>query len=395
MNYILFDDDAWENLLPLTFTRPVSEIRTGILTIKEKWEFYLRHKCYNLTQDYLQVKYPIKIASDNILINSSVLPTLELIEQINNLNHNEALIYRSLLIAVRLDYDSLVNFWYADISSYNHILYESIVYKIEYPWNVFSFNDKALREDYEILTRDKKSQPISNSNHVIDHESIFIEEGAVVEHVSLNASTGPIYIDKNAEVMEGSLIRGPFYLGEESMTKLGTKVYGATSVGPHSKIGGEVNNIVITGYSNKAHDGFLGNSVIGEWCNIGADTNNSNLKNNYALIRMWNYKKESFVNTGLQFAGLILGDHSKCGINTMFNTGTVVGICANIFGSGFPRNFIPSFSWGGASGFTTYNMHKAFETVDLVMKRRHIEFDQTEKDILSRVFTMTEKYRKR
>lgn len=394
MNYILFDDNSWENLLPLTFTRPVSEIRVGILTLREKWELLLKKKCCNLSQEYLQDKYPFKILDDNVLINSSVLPTPELVDNIKSLQFNEALFSRSLLIAVRLNKEKLVNFWYGDTSQYGKILYDPTVYIVEYPWNVFSLNDRALRDDFELLTTGKKSVPVSKTNQVIGEQEIFIESGASVEFATLNASTGPIFIDKDAEVMEGSLIRGPFYLGKHSVTKLGAKIYGATSIGPYCKVGGELNNVVFFGYSNKAHDGFLGNAVIGEWCNIGADSNNSNLKNNYALVRMWNYKEERFIRTGLQFAGLIMGDHSKCGINTMFNTGTVIGVCANIFGTGFPRNFIPSFSWGGAHGFTTYALTKAFDTIETVMKRRDKNFDMLEKEIITKVFALTEKYRK-
>jgi UDP-N-acetylglucosamine diphosphorylase/glucosamine-1-phosphate N-acetyltransferase len=394
MNYILFDDDAWENLLPLSYTRPVSEVRIGIMTLKDKWELLLQKKCNNLTQEYLQEKYPFKITDDNVLINSSILPTAEIVEAIKKLQLNEALIYRSLLIAVRLNKEKLVDFWYGDVSRYNQILFEPTVYIIEYPWNVFSLNDRALRDDFELLTKNLKTEFISKTNHVINEQDIYIAPSAKVEFATLNASTGPIYIDEDAEVMEGTLIRGPFYLGKHSTTKLGAKVYGATTIGPYSKVGGELNNVVILGYSNKAHDGFLGNAVIGEWCNIGADSNNSNLKNNYALVRMWSYKEERFVPTGLQFAGLVMGDHSKCGINTMFNTGTVIGVSANIFGAGFPRNFIPSFSWGGAAGFTTYAPKKAFETMELVMQRRQIELSQTDKDIIKKVFSLSEKYRK-
>ena len=252
----------------------------------------------------------------------------------------------------------------------------------------------ALEEDYELLTRGRVSQPIPSSNNVIAAQNIFLEEGAKLEFTTLNASSGPIYIGKDAEIMEGSIIRGPFALCEHATVKLGAKIYGPTTVGPHSKVGGEVNNSVLFGYSNKGHDGFLGNSVLGEWCNLGADTNNSNLKNNYAEVRLWDYNTESFARTGLQFCGLMMGDHSKCGINTMFNTGTVVGVSANIFGSGFPRNFVPSFSWGGNGGFTTYLTKKAFEVAEVVMSRRQIELTDVDKAILEHVFEETKKYRR-
>jgi UDP-N-acetylglucosamine diphosphorylase/glucosamine-1-phosphate N-acetyltransferase len=244
------------------------------------------------------------------------------------------------------------------------------------------------------LIEGRKSQPIPPGNHVISPENIFIEEGAKLAYCTLNASTGPIYIGKNAEIMEGSLIRGGFALCEGAQVKLGAKIYGPTTVGPYCRVGGEINNSVLFGYTNKAHDGFLGNSVLGEWCNIGADSNNSNLKNNYEPVRLWSYETENFAETGLQFCGLMMGDHSKCGINTMFNTGTVVGVSATIFGSGFPRNFIPSFSWGGAGGFTTYVTQKAFETAKIVMSRRNVAFTEEDAAILEHVFEMTKKWRK-
>ncbi|MGQ3015625.1 MAG: glucose-1-phosphate thymidylyltransferase, partial [Flavobacteriales bacterium] len=218
-------------------------------------------------------------------------------------------------------------------------------------------------------------------------------DGAVIEGAIINVSKGPVFIDRDAEIMEGSMVRGPFYLGEHSQLKMGAKIYGACAFGPHVKVGGEVNNSVIFGYSSKAHDGFLGNSVLGEWCNLGADTNNSNLKNNYAQVKLWSYVKEGFVNTGLQFCGLIMADHSKCGINTMFNTGTVVGVSANIFGAGFPRNFLPSFSWGGPQGMQEYQVKQAVQTAELVFARRGMVFDDTEKELFAEIFAQTARYR--
>jgi UDP-N-acetylglucosamine diphosphorylase/glucosamine-1-phosphate N-acetyltransferase len=281
-----------------------------------------------------------------------------------------------------------------DFDSYEIIEYDDDCLTVENTWDIFSKNDAAIREDFEILTEGRKSQQIPKSVNVISPENIFIEEGAKLEFVTLNASTGPIYIGKNAEIMEGSVIRGPFALCEGAVVKMAAKIYGATTVGPQSRVGGEVNNSVLFAYSNKGHDGFLGNSVLGEWCNIGADSNNSNLKNNYEEVRLWSYETEGFAKTGLQFCGLMMGDHSKCGINTMFNTGTVIGVSTNIFGSGFPRNFVPSFSWGGAAGFTTYITKKAFETARLVMSRRDVEFDEKEAAILEHVFEETKKWRK-
>ena len=390
MNYILFDGTVRNALLPFTFTRPVADIRIGILTIREKWEKYLGYTTTTLTEEYLMEKYPIVEMEENIMINASFLPNPILIDMVQNLNPKEAILFGEEIIAFHT-HDTQEDI---DFDEYELIEYEGDVLRIENTWDIFAKNDAAIREDYELLTEDRFSQPIPKSVNVIAPENIFIEEGAKLEFVTLNASTGPIYIGKNAEIMEGSVIRGPFALCEEAQVKLATKVYGATTVGPHCRIGGEVNNSVLFGYSNKGHDGFLGNSVLGEWCNIGADSNNSNLKNNYEEVRLWSYETEGFARTGLQFCGLMMGDHSKCGINTMFNTGTVVGVSANIFGSGFPRNFVPSFSWGGASGFTTYITKKAFETAKIVMSRRHVEFTEQDAKILEHVFEETKKYRK-
>ncbi len=390
MNYILFDGTVRNALLPFTFTRPVADIRIGILTIREKWEKYLGYTTTTLTEEYLMEKYPMVEMEQNIMINASFLPNPILIDMVQNLNPKEAILFGEEIIAF-YTHNTQEDI---DFDEYELIEYEGDVLRIENTWDIFAKNDAAIREDFELLTEDRFSQPIPKSVNVIAPENIFIEEGAKLEFVTLNASTGPIYIGKNAEIMEGSVIRGPFALCEEAQVKLATKVYGATTVGPHCRIGGEVNNSVLFGYSNKGHDGFLGNSVLGEWCNIGADSNNSNLKNNYEEVRLWSYETEGFARTGLQFCGLMMGDHSKCGINTMFNTGTVVGVSANIFGSGFPRNFVPSFSWGGASGFTTYITKKAFETAKIVMSRRHVEFTEQDAKILEHVFEETKKYRK-
>ncbi len=390
MNYILFDGTVRNALLPFTFTRPVADIRVGILTIREKWEKYLESTTTTLTEEYLSEKFPMVEMEENVMINASFLPNLLLVDMVSKLKPNQAIFKGEDIIAFYTqDTQDEVDF-----DTYKIINYTENCIQIGHTWDIFAKNDIAIRDDFKLLTEGRKSQPIPKSVNIIEKENIFIEEGARLEFVTLNASTGPIYIGKNAEIMEGSVIRGPFALCEEAQVKLATKVYGATTVGPHCRIGGEINNSVLFGYSNKGHDGFLGNAVLGEWCNIGADSNNSNLKNNYEEVKLWSYETESFEKTGLQFCGLMMGDHSKCGINTMFNTGTVIGVSANIFGSGFPRNFIPSFSWGGASGFATYITKKAFETVRLVMARRDIDFDETEAKILEHVFEQTKKYRK-
>lgn len=391
---ILFDDKRREHLLPLTFTRPVADIRIGILTIKEKWEQVMETSCGYLTVDYLSKKFTTGSAGSNILlINGGVIPSSELANQIKNLELNSALTHKGAVIAARTGSIPALEAILPQLFT-NCIEIEEPLFQVERPWDIFSKNGIALEKDFELITKGRKSAPISKTNQVIRPERVFIEHGATVECAILNASTGPIYIAKDAEIMEGSIVRGPFSLGEHSALKMGAKIYGPTTIGPHSKVGGEVNNSVIFGFSNKAHDGFLGNSVLGEWCNLGADTNNSNLKNNYAPVKLWDYSTERFANTGLQFCGLIMGDHSKCGINTMFNTGTVVGVSANIFGSGFPRNFIPSFSWGGAHGFEVYTMPKVLQTVKIVLSRRGLELEQVDIDILAHIFEVTQKYRK-
>ena len=390
MNYILFDGPARNALLPFTFTRPVADILVGIMTIRQKWELHLGSTTTTLTEEYLSDKYPMVELEGNVMINASFLPNAILAELVSNLEPNQAIFKKDEIIA----FYTSENQEEVDFDTYEIVEYNDDCITIENTWDIFSKNDVAIREDFELLTQERRSQPIPKSVNVIAPENVFIEEGAKLEYVTLNASSGPIYIGRDAEIMEGSVIRGPFALCDNAQVKMASKIYGATTVGPYSRVGGEVKSVVIFAYSNKGHDGFLGDSVLGEWCNIGADSNNSNLKNNYEEVRLWSYQTEGFAKTGLQFCGLMMGDHSKCGINTMFNTGTVVGVSANIFGSGFPRNFVPSFSWGGASGFTTYLTKKAFETAKLVMARRNIVFDEKEAAILEHVFEITKKYRK-
>ena len=389
MNYILFDGAVRTSLLPLTYTKPVADLRIGILTIREKWEQLLGFTTTTLTEEYLEEKYPMVEMEQNVMINASFLPTEQLVEIIQDLKENQAVFKNDDVIAFyTTDSQEEVNF-----ESYEQIEFEEEVLQIKNTWDLFSLNEKALKADFNLITEGRKSQPIPEGVQYLNKENIFIEEGAEVLFCTLNASKGPIYIGKDTLVMEGALIRGPFALGQHSVVKMGAKIYGATTVGPKCTIGGEVNNSILSGYSSKGHEGYLGNAVLGEWCNIGADSNNSNLKNNYDEVRLWNYETENFARTGLQFCGLIMGDHSKCAINTMFNTGTVVGVSANIYGSNFPRNFIPSFSWGGAAGFSTYQINKAKETANLVMKRKNEDFNSIEQRILEHVFEITKKYR--
>ena len=389
MNYILFDGNERNNLLPLTFTRPVADLRIGILTIREKWEKVLETVTSTKTENYLNGKWPLKIEKENVFINSSFIPTPALVSEIKNLKAGEKLVVGDEIISYFQEGSKEKN-----LESLQKKIFADNFLKISNTWDIFSKNGEAISLDFELLTKNRKSQEIHASNYVKAADKIFIEKGASVENCSLNASSGPIYIGKNATIMEGSLIRGPFAICEDAVVKLGAKIYGPTTIGPSCKAGGEINNSVLFQNSNKGHDGFLGNSVLGEWCNIGADSNNSNLKNNYAEVRLWNYNTENFARTGLQFCGLIMGDHSKCGINTMFNTGTVVGVSANIFGSGFPRNFIPGFSWGGSAGTSTYKLEKALETAEIVMKRRNIDLSEEDRSILKHVFDYSSKWRR-
>ena len=389
MNCILFDDNRLD-LLPLTYTRPVPDIRVGILTIREKWERFLSQSTSTITVDYLQEKYSIQRKEVNTLINGSILPTNEVIKAITNLDQGVALTKDEVLIACVLKDTELDSFINGELEGLTHKEWEGEFLQLNNSTDIFRLNGPAIESDYQLITEGRDSASISSTNQLLGN-NIFVEEGAKIECACINSTTGPVYIGKNAEIMEGSIIRGPFALCESSTLKMGAKIYGPTTVGPYSKVGGEVNNSVILGCSNKGHDGFLGNSVIGEWCNLGADTNNSNLKNNYADVKLWDYETERFKQTGLQFCGLIMGDHSKCGINTMFNTGTVVGVSSNIFGAGFPRNFIPSFCWGPER--STYDLNTAIDVAIKVMERRKVTLTQTDKDILSHIFSVTDKYR--
>ena len=394
-NIILFDSDVRDRLLPLTFTRPVCELRVGILTIKEKWEKWLNGKASYITQDYLSTKFPIQISDVNYVINGAVMPSVQLCRLIEQLEINEALLEDGELIATKLDerqFENLMND--TEIEELQGFDVEDTAYlKIEELTDIYKLNDQAIRDDFTLLTKNRTSQPLSATNQVLGRENIFVELGAKVECAILNASNGPIYIGANTEIMEGAIVRGSLALCEGAKIKLGAKLYGGNTIGPYSKVGGEINKAVIIGYSSKAHDGYLGSSVIGEWCNIGADSNISNLKNNYSEVKLWSYTQERFIGTGQQFCGMIMGDHSKSAINTMFNSGTVVGVSANIFGAGFQRNFIPSFSWGGPKGHKTYKLDKVFETAELVMQRRNLVLTEEDRKILTRVMHKTAKHR--
>ncbi len=394
-NIILFDNEAREQLLPLTFTRPVSELRVGILTIREKWEKSLGGKASYLTQEYLAEKYPIQIEAENFVIDGSVIPTPQLTRLVAQLDLNEALMDGDDFIAAKVTSDQIVHLINNEpIAALEGIDIEGTPFlKIRHTWDLFRYNKTAIQLDFVALTKNRKSAPISSTNTIFNKHQIFVEAGAKVECSILNATDGPIYIGKDAEVMEGCLIRGAFSLGNSATLKMGAKIYGATTIGPHSKFGGEIKNSVVFGYSNKAHDGYLGNAVIGEWCNLGANTNNSNMKNNYSMVKVWNYELAAYANSGEQFCGLVMGDHTKCGINTMLNTGTVTGVFSNIFGAGFPAKFIPSFTWGGVDDSVTYQLEKAMNVAEKVYQRRKKSFDEVERNLIKAIFEQTQKYR--
>jgi UDP-N-acetylglucosamine diphosphorylase/glucosamine-1-phosphate N-acetyltransferase len=383
MNIILFDDPTLRNaLLPFTFTRPVSAIRVGILTIAEKWEKRLGTEASFKTEDYLQKKFPIVSTLDNLLINGAICPDELLVDTVRALPDGYYLVKDTLLLASRNPED--------EMSTQNTIEYQNQFTIIDHPWKIFRENAAQLKLDFKLITHGRESAPIADRyTNVYREENIFVEEGVTILAAVLNAESGPIYLGRNSTIQEGVVIRGSFALCENAQINMGAKIRGDTTVGPYSKVGGEVSNSVIFGNSNKAHDGYLGNSVLGEWCNLGAGTNASNLKNNYETVKLWNHAAGGFKNTGLQFCGLMMGDHSKCGISTIFNTGTVVDVCANVFGGGLPPTYIPSFAWGGANGFTTYKIEKALETINKVMNRRNADFSEDDKDILLHLFKMT------
>ncbi|GIK69429.1 MAG: glucose-1-phosphate thymidylyltransferase [Bacteroidota bacterium] len=397
MNLILTDPTHRNQLLPLVYTKPVADIRIGIKTIREKWEAVFNTTSSTHTQAYLSEKYPIKIEAKNILINASLLPTIELVNEIKKLSENTLLFSEEEFLACHISSEKLsalvnqkIPVEKANLSKQNTL---STPILIKHTWDIFHLNEKAIELDFEFIKKNQKSKRLSASNHILGN-ALFVEEGAKVEYATINTKTGPVYIGKNAEIMEGSLIRGPFALCNDAVLKMGSKIYGPTTIGPHCKVGGEITNSVFFAHSNKAHDGFVGNSVIGEWCNLGADTNTSNLKNNYGSVSVWNYEDEKITKTPHQFCGLTMGDFSKSGINTMFNTGTVVGVSSNIFGGDFPPKHIPSFFWGGTHLNEEFDLQKAIESANKMMERRRLSLTDEEKKIFTQIFNDTKKFRK-
>ncbi len=388
MKYVLIDT-SWKSLLPLTFTRPVSHIHIGIDTIADKWNRHLRQKADLCVGGHLRVKFPLQIHERQTLISSSVIPTEALATAIRQLQEGSVLTCKGHFVAAHCSATEAETIFKkvesGEFIFFTHFEKEEKYYNdqltfIHSPSDIFAENDHVLREDFKALSRGVRSANLPDDVY-LKGEDLYIEKNAVLNHCVLNTTTGPIYIGEGAEVMEGSVIRGPFSLGAHSVVKMGTKIYGPTTIASYCRVGGELNNVVMHPYSNKGHDGFLGNSVIGSWCNLGADTNVSNLKNNYSPVRVWNYSTETFEDSGRQFHGLIMGDHSKAGINTMFNTGTVVGACANIFDGGFPPKFIPSFSWGGANKLETFNIEKAYDAARAMMERRNVKFTRADEEI--------------
>ena len=394
-NIILFDDESREQMLPLSYTRPVAELRTGIFTIRERWEKLLKGSASYITSEYLSQRYTMHLEDDNIVINGAVMPNDRLVRLIEQLEPNEALMDEGNLLAARLNRHQFENLLrdeaIEEISGLE--LADTPFIHLSYPWDLFLYLRATIEYDFHLITNGRTSQTLPANNTVIAGDNIFLEEGAQVSCAILNAQSGPIYIGRNAHVMEGAIIRGPVTIGEGTTIKMGARIYGPTAIGPHCKIGGEVNESVILGYSNKAHDGYLGNSIIGEWCNLGAGTTVSNLKNNYSTVRMWDYSTRSMKDTGLQFLGLVMGDHSKAAIQSMFNTGTIVGVASNVFGEGFPPKFVPSFSWGGSSGLMTHRLDEAMTTARKVMARRDIEFSTEDENIFRKVFELSVMYR--
>lgn len=389
MNYILFDDYSRNNLLPLTFLRPVADLRAGILTIREKWELFLNCKTSSLTEDYLSNSFPTIRGENNILINGSICPNQAVVDEIKKLKPNEALLSNDSIVALHVLSADLDKIGEGDTEGITEKEATLDFVKINYPWDIFGKNDTNIRFDFELLTKNRKSAPLSKTNQVINPHQIFLEEGANVEYATLNASEGPIYIGKEAIIMEGAHIRGPFALCDHAIVKMSTIIYGATTVGPYAKVGGEIENSVLLAYSNKPHYGYLGHSVIGKWCNISAGTNTANLNNTYKNVKAWNYTQEKFIDTGHMFCGLIMGDHSKTGINTMFNTGSVVGVSSNCFGSGYQRNFVSSFMWGGPAGYSGYEIKKALETAKEMYNRRNVEFSEEDRKLLAHIYEIT------
>lgn len=394
MNIILFDDSTRYALLPFTHTRPVADIRCGIMTMRERWEHITGKSTGTLTAPYLQVVYPLNSGNNNLFINGSIFATTDLFAAISKLEPMQQLVQQDTVIAARVS-DTEIQF-VPELNTpvtLKEINYEGPIQRLQRIWDIFSLNEDAITTDFALLSKDRTSHPIPEGVTVKNAANLFIEEGAIINPGCIINAEGPVYIGKAAELLEGVLIRGPLAICGHAVVKMGAKLYRGTTIGPGCKVGGEISNVVFFANSNKAHDGYLGNSVIGEWCNLGADTNCSNLKNNYDTIKIWDEHNFKSIQTGLTFCGLMMGDHSKCGINTMFNTGTVVGVSANIYGGSFPEKFIPSFTWGGSEGLTEYRLERALETANRMLQRRGKTLLTEEVNVYRYIFERTQEQR--
>ncbi|WP_116127454.1 putative sugar nucleotidyl transferase [Lewinella sp. IMCC34183] len=398
MQIILFDSPTVRTaLLPLTYARPVAGLRCGMLTTAECWRRRTDSEVAVLTQDYLQPDFPLAAGDDNLFVDGSLRPTVELLSLLPQLEPNSGYTLSGELVLLRADRSTAGHF-ISEGTAPDHCTTEPLPHlpllRFTRPADLFLNNDRALREDFELLTAGRTSTEVSATNTIIGpRDQLFLEPGVTLEACTINVSSGPVYLGREAVVLEGCLLRGPVAAGAGAVLKMGTKVYGATTLGPSCKVGGEINNVVFQAHSNKGHEGFLGNAVVGEWCNIGADTNASNLKNDYGEVKVWSYAEEAMIPSGLQFHGLILGDHSKVGINTMFNTGTVVGYSCNVFGAGFPPSFLPSFTWGGAESRAEYRLDRALDTAERMIARRGRIFGERERAVFTRIFEDTARFR--
>jgi UDP-N-acetylglucosamine diphosphorylase/glucosamine-1-phosphate N-acetyltransferase len=386
MQIVLFEDHLWSRFLPLVYTRPVGELRMGMMTMAQRYARSMNTEVVHDTRLPLQALFPIASAQMQLHVNARLFPTASFLNELKSMAPGDVLKKDDIVLARCID-------------SHKEITEQILESSSELIWldrvtDLFTLNAMAMKYDFELMPKTRRTESIHSSNVVIgDPTMLFVHESAKVYASTLNTNDGPIYIDADSEIMEGSHIRGGFYLGEHATLKMGTKIYGASTIGPQCKVGGEISNSVFYGHSNKAHDGFVGNSLIGEWCNLGADTNTSNLKNNYSNVSIWSYEKADYADTGLTFCGLIMGDHSKCGINTMFNTGSVAGVNANIYGGGFPDKHIPSFSWGGPDGWEVYDPQKAFATIEKVMQRRSQTLTDSMRQLLLHIFEQTASHR--
>lgn len=393
MNIYLADLQE-SDFYPLALTRPIAELRAGILTLAQKWEKITGNQPSPLCRAALRDKYPpLYDVPDNLVIDARLIPDSAIWRELTQLNPGESLFIEERWVGTRLQNGLSANHPF-QFESEGKVESKENPFFMSSCYDLFLKADELIRQDFELLTSKRASHAVGPACTIIgDPSQLFLEEGARITASIINLNDGPVYLGKNAEIMEGCAIRGPLALGEGCVVKMGAKLYGPSYFGPECRIGGEVSNSVMMGYSNKGHDGFLGNSVLGEWCNLGADTNTSNLKNNYSEVRTWSYTSESFESKGLVFCGLLMGDHSKCSINTMFNTGTVVGVSANIFGNGFPPKFIPSFSWGGSEKMSVFELEKAFDLAEKVCKRRGVTFSAKDRQILSEIFEFSRKFR--